>query len=228
MNNVQDFNQFLSTQAGSIDIFVLVFNIILSSVLAGFLSWFYIKYGTSQSNRHSLANIFVLLTVTTTLVITIVKSSLALSLGLVGALSIVRFRAAIKEPEELAFLFLAIAIGLGFGADQRLVTSVSFGLALLCYFIYRHFTVRKAGAWNFFLTASAPAADDESMDKITEVLSDACLSIILKRHEKAGGKVESVFYLEFENYEKFDTLKKTLDTKLSNIDYLFVEDVRVI
>ena len=54
--------------------------------------------------------------------ITIVKSSLALSLGLVGALSIVRFRTAIKEPEELSYAFLSIAIGLGLGADQRLTT----------------------------------------------------------------------------------------------------------
>ena len=46
-----------------------------------------------------------MLGITTTIVITIVKSSLALSLGLVGALSIVRFRAAIKEPEELVYLF---------------------------------------------------------------------------------------------------------------------------
>ena len=57
-----------------------------------------------------------LITMTTMLIISIVKSSLALSLGLVGALSVIRFRAAIKEPEELTYLFLTIAIGLGFGA----------------------------------------------------------------------------------------------------------------
>jgi hypothetical protein len=62
-----------------------------------------------------------MITMTTMLIITIVKASLALSLGLVGALSIVRFRAAIKEPEELAYLFLAIAIGLDFGAGQRVI-----------------------------------------------------------------------------------------------------------
>ena len=55
---------------------------------------------------------------TTLLVIAVVKSSLALSLGLVGALSIVRFRTPIKEPEELAYIFLAIALGLCLGADQ--------------------------------------------------------------------------------------------------------------
>jgi hypothetical protein len=62
-----------------------------------------------------------MITMTTMLIITIVKASLALSLGLVGALSILRFRAAIKEPKELAYWFLAIAIGLDFGARQRVI-----------------------------------------------------------------------------------------------------------
>ena len=71
-----------------------------------------------------------ILAVATTLIITIVKSSLALSLGLVGALSIVRFRAAIKDPEELTYLFLVIAIGLGLGANQPLLTVIGFLVAI--------------------------------------------------------------------------------------------------
>ena len=68
------------------------------------------------------------------LVITIVKSSIALSLGLVGALSIVRFRAAIKDPEELTYLFLAIAIGLAAGATQPITVIIAFaGIILLVY-----------------------------------------------------------------------------------------------
>ena len=66
----------------------------------------------------------------------IVKSSLALSLGLVGALSIVRFRAAIKEPEELVYLFLIIAIGLGCGANQLIITFVGIIFALILIMIY--------------------------------------------------------------------------------------------
>lgn len=59
------------------------------------------------------------------LVIFVVKSSLALSLGLVGALSIVRFRTPIKGPEELVYLFLSIAIGLGFGAGFTNLTTLT-------------------------------------------------------------------------------------------------------
>ena len=88
------------------------------------------------SNRESFGNIFILLSVITMIVITIVKSSLALSLGLVGALSIIRFRTAIKEPEELAYLFLSIALGLGFGANQQIPTFVGYiSLVLVIIFL---------------------------------------------------------------------------------------------
>ena len=72
-----------------------------------------------------------MIAVSTTLIISIIKSSLALSLGLVGALSIVRFRTAVKEPEELAYLFLVITMGIGYGANTYLLTTVSTFIILL-------------------------------------------------------------------------------------------------
>jgi hypothetical protein len=83
-------------------------------------------------------------------VISIVKSSLALSLGLVGALSIVRFRTAIKEPEELVFLFIAIAIGLGVGADQRWPTVIGI-LVVLGYMALRVLIAGKPQVHNLYL-----------------------------------------------------------------------------
>ena len=91
---------------------------IFSALIIRFL---YLNFGRSLNNREYFGNIFMLLSVATCSVIIIVKYSLALSLGLVGALSIVRFRAAIKEPEELVYLFLVIALGLSFGANQFLI-----------------------------------------------------------------------------------------------------------
>ncbi len=72
----------------------------------------------------SLAFSFVLIALVTTLVIMAVSSNVMLSLGMVGALSIVRFRAAIKEPVDIAFLFWAIAVGIVNGAGM-------FGIAVL-------------------------------------------------------------------------------------------------
>ena len=100
-------------------------------------------FSSSLSNRKEFSKNFVILAVTTCIVIMIVKSSLALSLGLVGALSIVRFRAAIKEPEELVYLFLIIAIGLGCGANQLIITSVGIFFSLFIIMIYSGYLRRS-------------------------------------------------------------------------------------
>lgn len=97
-------------------------SLIAAAILGYLINLIYIKYSNPLSNRSQFSKNFIILSTTTCIVITIVKSSLALSLGLVGALSIVRFRAAIKEPEELIYLFLTIAAGLGTGAGQIRIT----------------------------------------------------------------------------------------------------------
>src|SRR3989338_2845800 len=133
------FEEFLVNQGPQVDISSLLWGLVFAALCSFVLKKIYIRYGTSLSNRQKFANNFILLATTTTLIISIVKSSLALSLGLVGALSIVRFRAAIKEPEELAFIFLVIAVGLGLGAGQLKITVISF--LIISLFIYgRHFS----------------------------------------------------------------------------------------
>ena len=94
-----------------ININSFVLSLITAALLSLLVQFFYIKFSSTLSNRIHFSKNFVILGTTTCIIIMIVKNSLALSLGLVGALSIVRFRAAIKEPEELVYLFLIIAIG---------------------------------------------------------------------------------------------------------------------
>ena len=127
---------FFVNQNVQIDISNFILSLICAVVLSFLVQLFYIRYSSSLSNRKEFSKNFVILSVTTCIVIMIVKSSLALSLGLVGALSIVRFRAAIKEPEELVYLFLIIAIGLGCGANQLIITSVGIIFSLILIVIY--------------------------------------------------------------------------------------------
>jgi len=115
-----------------------------SAILSFFVQIFYINFSSTLSNRIHFSKNFVVLGVTTCIIIMIVKNSLALSLGLVGALSIVRFRAAIKEPEELVYLFLIITAGLGCGSGQLKITIVGVIFSLLIIFIYyKIFNVKK-------------------------------------------------------------------------------------
>ena len=92
--------------------------LVVGGLLAVYVRWLYVRCSSTVSNADAFSRIFPLLTLVTICVIGVVKTSLALSLGLVGALSIVRFRAAIKDPEDLVYLFLCIAIGLALGAEK--------------------------------------------------------------------------------------------------------------
>jgi uncharacterized membrane protein YhiD involved in acid resistance len=119
----QDFSFFGSDAPLSVP--DLLVNLVIGVILSIVVRWHFRRFGSTLSNRDEFAQVFPFITLTTILIISVVKSSLALSLGLVGALSIVRFRTPIKEPEELAYLFISIAIGLGLGASQSIPTIVS-------------------------------------------------------------------------------------------------------
>ena len=84
-----------------------------------------------------------MLAIVVSIIIAVVKGSLALSLGLVGALSIVRFRTAIKEPNELLVFFIAIAIGISVGANQYKVAVLSTFFIFLFYFISYKLKIKR-------------------------------------------------------------------------------------
>ena len=113
-----------------LDVVPILLNLVLVLLLGHVLSLHYVRFSGVLSNKRKFAPILLFIAATTMLVISVVKTSLALSLGLVGALSIIRFRTPIKEPEELAYLFLAVALGIGLGADQRLATTIMFVVIL--------------------------------------------------------------------------------------------------
>ena len=121
----------------------LIVSVIVSVICAYIIKIIYLKFAKTINNKENFSDIFVLLALTTTIVITVVKFSLALSLGLVGALSIVRFRAAIKEPEELVYLFLIIGIGLAAGSNQYQVALTLTVVAFLIIYFENKFRKKK-------------------------------------------------------------------------------------
>ena len=107
MNKIETFENFLNTSnLSSLSLEDFIINLIVGTLMSLLIKYTYVHCGTSVSDRKNFANLFPLLLLITMFIITIVKTSLALSLGLVGALSIVRFRTAIKEPSELIYLFI--------------------------------------------------------------------------------------------------------------------------
>ncbi len=158
-------------------------------ILASFvLRYIYIRKSISLSGKYHIGSVIPLLAVITFLVIMIVKSSLALSLGLVGALSIVRFRTPIKEPEELVYLFLAIALGLGYGAGQAFITSSVFLCLILMIVLWsaRAASVR-AGEFNLMIDwEDATCTMDHMLEAVTAHTHSAELKKFVSRQGGFG------------------------------------------
>lgn len=220
----QTFDEFLSLSQANIPVFGFLFNIILSALLSIALSWIYAKYGNSLSNRKQFGKNFLLITMTTMLVISIVKSSLALSLGLVGALSIIRFRAAIKEPEELAYLFLAIAIGLGLGANQTGITTLAFILISIIIIISKKISVKFHDNQNLHLTIQSTETNKLNIDAVMEILKKYCLELELKRLDETNEILEASFLVEAQNFTQLNKAKKELQKLSKTLKITFLDN----
>lgn len=198
-------------------------NLAIAAVLAWLLGEVYLRFGQSLSNRRLFARNFLPLTLTTALVITIVKSSLALSLGLVGALSIVRFRAAIKEPEELAYLFLAISIGLGLGAGQPLLTTAAF-LVIAATLAARSLLRKSHAGANLFLTVSTTNGQRLGLRQIEESLRACGASSSLRRFEESSDQTEAAFQVAFPDNRRVEDFTGRLRSLNPDSRVSFVED----
>ena len=207
-----------NTSVLSITVYLLI-----GGLLALYIRFLYRRCNSSLSDADSVARIFPALTMVTIGVIAVVKSSLALSLGLVGALSIVRFRAAIKEPEELAYLFLAIALGLGFGANQGIVTTI--GFVLICAVVFaRSVRDRKdPNQSSLFLTIASTEPAALTMGELESTIGRHCNLINLKRFDQEGATLEASYQVEFKQAAALQDLRAELLTLQPSMRVTFVD-----
>jgi len=153
MEKIKAINDLYMQTIPDVNFAMVLLNFTLCVLMAFLVKRVYIRYSVSLTGKHHIGVILPVLASIVFLVIMIVKSSLALSLGLVGALSIVRFRTPIKEPEELVYLFLAISIGLGYAAGHTLLTTVLVLLILLMiYFWSSNQKIQKTNEYNLVVS----------------------------------------------------------------------------
>ena len=188
--------------------------ILLSLILAYLVKLTYIKVGRALNDKDYFSDTFIPLAIITTLVITVIKFSLALSLGLVGALSIVRFRAAIKEPEELVYLFFIISIGLANGANQFLLSIIATIIILIFLFIRNIYKNKNSNSGNFIsdsniLNVTILQNDKKNIDDIINKLKPNFRYLKLKSANIEKTTSNYVFWYE-SNSENFEDLLKNI------------------
>ncbi len=206
----------------------LVLNLAIGLILSLMTAWYYAHYAQSLSNRRKFAQLLPVLTLTTALVITIVKSSLALSLGLVGALSIVRFRTAIKEPEELLFLFVAIAIGLGVGADQRWPTVIGVFL-VLGYMAVRQMLTRGPQTSNLYLNIMVKEEGTEALfEKVNARLLEHVEVLDFQRLDSRDGLLQLTYFIDCGDPKTLSGLIDDLKQSFPVVEVSFLQQAQVL
>jgi hypothetical protein len=224
MDNLIDFETYFNVQSVYTEIGHFYLDFLLTGLCAFVISLIYQKYGRTISNRKIFAANFIILALTTMLIISIVKSSLALSLGLVGALSIVRFRSAIKEPEELTFLFLTMSMGVGFGAGQRMLTLLAF-FAISLFLITRGtFHKSTQPEYNMLLNITSEKVNEADLDKVTDALKKFAEFVSLKRLDRSQDQIEILLYVKFNNISDLNSAATSLEALDSNLRMSFIED----
>ena len=214
----------------NIDFFSLIVSIITSAICAYIIKFIYIKFGKSINNKENFSDTFVLLAITTTVVITVVKFSLALSLGLVGALSIVRFRAAIKEPEELIYLFLIIGVGLASGSGQYYISFILTFTAFIIIFFDNKFRKNRIFLSAEILNIEIKNKDYEKLKKELErITKEIKIELDLKSLIKHNSKLEIIYIIKKQvNSETANKIiEKLNDLDLEDFTFSISKDIHV-
>ena len=169
----------------SVSIFDMVLAMLLAFCIGLFIYFVYKKTYSSVMFSAGFGTSLIALTMITTLVILAVTSNVVLSLGMVGALSIVRFRTAIKEPLDIAYLFWAIAAGIVLAAGMiplAVFGSLVIGLILII------FTNRKSHVNPYIMVVSCDNQDTEK--KVMEMMKEMTKKVVVKSKTVQKGLIE--------------------------------------
>ncbi len=211
-----------SQQTDYLMVIVSLFFCIFSSFISMYV---YKNKSNSLSSKKQIAPIIPVLSCITFLVILIVKSSLALSLGLVGALSVIRFRTPIKEPEDLTFLFLSIALGIGYGALQIYSTTIVFIIIIfIIWFFLSRRTLSITNDFNLYIEGKSNNLINENIKKIADFLKIHSEEAHITKIEKDENSVIIYFRVSFSSFDHIRSVVDTLDSEFSELKFSIYEN----
>ncbi|MCT4632203.1 MAG: DUF4956 domain-containing protein [Firmicutes bacterium] len=188
--------QNLSWNLSTLSIQDVIMNYTVALVLGVliFISYRYSHSGVVYSNRFNVS--LIMLTMVTTLVMNVIGNNVALSLGMVGALSIIRFRTPIKDPRDATYLFWGIAVGICCGVSEYLIAATGSGVIFLLLLIFG--TVKNNDRYLLIVHSSRKSSKEVE----SYVLSTYEGSAVMKVKNTTSDSVEYIYELSRKMLEK--------------------------
>jgi len=188
--------KYLVSSSGGTTVFealqVMIIALILSMVI--FLTYKITFSGVMYNRKFNVS--LVMLTLVTTMVMLVIGSDIALSLGMVGALSIVRFRTAIKDPRDTTYIFWSIGVGLSVGTGNYMVASIGsiFLLAVLSMFSFSGFG--KEDRYILIIRGNREKEED-----IMRCVFNSFKGSQLRAKNSVGTNMEIIYQIKIKNNE---------------------------
>lgn len=180
-------NNIIENFTGSISATQIALALLVSFIIGIFIVYIYRKTYTGVIYSKSFSLCLILLAMITSIIICTINSNLSLSLGMVGALSIVRFRTAIKEPVDTVFMFWAIAMGIMAGAGLYLIAIIASLIVGLLYFL--SYTMGFKTNKQYLLVIKYEAAYDQEINEKISTLKRSKL----KSKSLSSGIIEATY-----------------------------------
>ncbi|MEE2605118.1 MAG: DUF4956 domain-containing protein [Bacteroidota bacterium] len=201
----------LELTSTSLSQFIIGFTITV--ILSLILRLIYIKFSNSVSNKTIIANIFPLFGVSIFLIVITIKSSIVLSLGLVGALSIIRFRTAIKEAEQIVYFLILTGIAIATAAGSYLFP------VIIIFFVYIYNYYRSLNtsevilSINDQLVISVEKISNNNVDNLLKILTKNGVNAEVQSINKQENSVIIVLKLSDFNLDKLSIVEDFLVSK---------------
>ena len=188
--------KYLATSSENVTVFnileVMVISLILSMVI--FLTYKITFSGVMYNRKFNIS--LVMLTLVTTMVMFVIGSDIALSLGMVGALSIVRFRTAIKDPRDTAYIFWSIAVGLSVGTGNYLVSSIGSVFLLGVLSIFSFSGIGKEDRYILIIRGNR-----DKEEEIMRCVFNSFKGSKLRAKNSIGNSMEIIYQIKIKNNE---------------------------
>ena len=208
--------------------FIEGLKILTLSIFAGFLLRFlYKKYATTFSSKDNFGNSILVITISVAALIAVVKSSLALSLGLVGALSVIRFRTAVKEPYSLAFLLFAICIGISIGAAQFTFGIMTFIAGFIAVYIVYNFPNRNIiGSKDYEIdtdTLIIELPHNSNLKMLYKIIiSHSYYYSIQSLEEEYNGPINLTIKIKIKSQDDFEELRNKINDHFAHLGMSYI------
>lgn len=220
------FEQFQNIDLFPVSFFDVLINLLVALVCGIIIALVYRFIYRGPSYSVTYVNSLVLLTLITSIIVLVIGNNLARAFGLVGTMSIIRFRTAVRDVQDIVFLFFALSMGMAAGVGLHIIAiagTITISIVATVLVVLNFGAPRKRE----YLLQIAHVSSPENESKLESLLKRHCKKIRLVNMKNLSDKNIEVYYqVDFRNKEKSRDLLRELDEfdQVLNVNLFFDQD----